>query len=374
MFPMKYLGKILAASLTVVSSFCMAESLKHSVLLDTGERLIGSIESSESQSVLILNSGLLGQVELPRDRIVSMREIRPTLAPGVGKTEIVSSEASHNPIKKETSLAPESELEKNPAVEVAKPEPALVDKTNAPKHEKLADWFQVVREFRAPDAWKGNLRFGLNFSSGDNKWSETSINGNLEVQNPGSKNFYRFRGHYSYRETENRAGETFKSVDRYDGNVTFRRRFADVWFLQNSVGARVDQRKGIDLEVQDVVGIGYKYKPSKSVELLIGGGGGVEKLEADFSVMSGNLEPVGNIFQEFTWKPWARTSFIQKLNYFWNTEDSEDYNYILSAAFRVRMTELLGFEFSYSENFDNFTDRGIQGEDIRWRNALVVYF
>jgi hypothetical protein len=93
----------------------------------------------------------------------------------------------------------------------------------------------------------------------------------------------------------------------------------------------VDQVKGIDRELQDTIGIGYKYQPTKKLELLLGGGGGVEDYQTTFDDTRAGVNQVLNIFQEFTWRPFSRTSFIQKFNYYWNPEASEQYNYVISA-------------------------------------------
>jgi len=144
--------------------------------------------------------------------------------------------------------------------------------------------------------------------------------------------------------------------------------------VQNSLGGPVDQVKGIDREVQEAIGIGYNYKPSNTFEILLGGGGGIEDFQPDFEDTRSGLNPLTNIFQEATWRPLQRTSLVQKFNYYWNPGDTEQFNYVLTAAIRVRMTDLLGVEFSYNKSFDNDVGNGNAQDDTQWRNALVIYF
>ena len=73
-------------------------------------------------------------------------------------------------------------------------------------------------------------------------------------------------------------------------------------------------------------------------------------------------------------KPFTRTSFVQKFNYYWEPDYTERYNYVLTAAVRIRLTDLLGFEFSYNRNYDNDIGNGNEKDDAVWRNALIVYF
>lgn len=126
--------------------------------------------------------------------------------------------------------------------------------------------------------------------------------------------------------------------------------------------------------MQETVGVGYRYKPSGKFELLVGGGGGIEDYETEFDDTREEVNPIVNVFQEATWRPLQRASFVQKFNYYWNPEDTGQFNYVLTAAIRVRLTDLLGLEFSYNKNFDNDIDNGRSKDDTQWRNALVVYF
>ena len=189
-----------------------------------------------------------------------------------------------------------------------------------------------------------------------------------------SPNFYRFSGSYTYRQTERTNGTEFKSTDKYDAEFIYRRSFVENWFTQNALGYRADRVKGIDREVKVSAGIGYEYRPSNRLKLIFGGGGGIEELEADFEDALVGQYPLANIFQEATWRPLKRTSVIQKFNYYWDPEDSDQFNYVLTATIRIRLTDLLGFEFSYNKSYDS--DVGITNskDDEQWRNALVLYF
>ena len=312
------------------------------VALDSGEQLIGDVLPQSNQQTIYIRSAILGDVQLPRARVLSIQP-QAVEAPSVPV------------VKAKLSPAPR----------------AVVDARAEAEESKIVD---RLKDFKAPDDWSGNMRFGVNFSQGDRKWAETYARGVLEIDPKTSDNFYRFTGSYTYRQTERSDGSEFKSTDKYNVEFIYRRSFRDDWFVQNALGGRVDQIKGIEREVQESVGVGYKYKPSGKFEFLLGGGGGVEDYEADLEDSRAGLSPIFNIFQEATWRPLKRTSFVQKFNYYWNPEESEQFNYVFSAAVRVRLTDLLGLEFSYNKSFDNDVGNGNARDDTQWRNALVVYF
>ena len=326
-----------------------AQAAPSIVALDSGEQLIGEVQPQSTDATLIIKSALLGEITLPRARVLSIQAQAPKV------------EAAPAAVAQSAPAAPAAE-----AI-------AAAETIAAAEVEELRI-IDTLMEFKAPDDWSGNLRFGINLSRGDRQWTETYARGKLEIDPQGSANFYRFTGSYTYRETERNDGTEFKSTDQHDVEFIYRRTFQQSWFLQNAMGYRVDQLKGIEREAQETVGIGYKYKPSDRFELLFGGGGGVEELQVDFEDTREGLNPVGNIFQEATWRPLQRTSLVQKFNYYWNPKDSEQFSYVFTAAVRVRLTDLLGLEFSFNKSFDNDVGNGNAQDDTQWRNALVVYF
>lgn len=332
--------------------------------LDSGEKIIGELLPASTGETVILRSALLGELHLPRVRVLSIQPAAAKETPALAKPMAQAapqaaasgaSTASSGPAKSDAPVKPE-------------PQEGLRAR---PEERKIIN---TLKEFKAPDHWSGNLRFGLNLSKGDRRWAETYAQGQLEIKPKQSLNFYRFNGSYIYRQTERADGSQFKSTDKYDAQFIYRRTFSEHWFVQNSLGGRIDQIKGIEREVQKAIGIGYKYKPSDTFEILLGSGGGVEELQTEYEDTRSGLNPLANVFQEATWRPLKRTSVVQKFNYYWNPENSEQFNYVFTAAIRVRLTELLGFEFSYNKSFDNDVGNGNAQDDTQWRNALVVYF
>ncbi len=326
------------------------------VSLTSGERLVGEVLPQSNDQVVTLRSDLLGEMTIQRAQIV---KIEPQVSSAANLTNPAKTDSTNAALQQVNT--PVAIAEKMTEVEeIPEEEQPLVDKLFA---------------FKAPEAWHGNVRMGMNISSGDKQWTETAIRGDLEIKQKGDPNFYRFTGSYTYRETERSSGDTYKSTDRYDGEFIYRRSFSDDnWFIQNSLSTRVDQIKGIDHEVQELLGLGYKVTPSNQFELLFGGSGGIEEYQTNSDDTRNGVNQVLNVFQEFTWKPFTRTSFVQKFNYYWEPDYTERYNYVLTAAVRIRLTDLLGLEFSYNQNYDNDIGNGNVKDDAVWRNALIVYF
>ena len=323
----------------VLFALASANATLSVVALDTGEQLIGEILTQSSTITVIIRSPLLGEVKVPRARIISIRaqDSKPPLVKS-------SFAAKGKPKKAEESAIDEETL------------------------------LETLLDLKAPGYWSGNMRLGINLSQGDRKWEETYARGKLEIDPKQSPSFYRLSGSCTYRQSERANGDEYKSTDKYNAEFIYRRSFFENWFTQNALGYRADRVKGIDREVQVSAGIGYQYKPSNRFKFLLGGGAGVEELDANFGDSRADSSPFANIFQEATWRPFKRTSVVQKFSYYWNPKDSNQFNYVLTAAVRVRFTELLGFEFSFNKSFDNDLGNSEAKDDTQWRNALVFYF
>lgn len=332
------------------------------VQLNSGERLLGEVLPESNEQTLHLRSKILGELKLPRNSIASIKEL-PAPKPPAAK-------AQPAPVVAAKPKPPAAKPQPAPAV-AAKPSPA----TKTAQDSKLKSFIKGVKEFKTPDSWSGNVRLGFNLSTGDKLWSERYMRGQLSIQPKGSKNFYRFGGSYSYRKNEYADGSTRVTNDKYDLSMLYRRSFSKGWFLQNSVGYRVDNIKGIDYEIKESIGLGYKFKLLKDkVEINLGSGFGLEEFQASKSEdLRNGKKGILNVFQELTWKINKRTTISQKLNYFRNTKDSDIYDYNFSTAVRTRLTDVLGLEFSYRKDFDSEVD-GKQKNDTQWRSALVVYF
>ncbi len=358
----------LSAFIGLSASLCATPQI---LSLDSGERVVGEVLEKSNDQTIFIQSGLLGEIAIPRQRVAKM-EPQPESEPVREARKKPESEVVREVPKKPAQKPAKVDKAEVAVIAPSKKQIALTEEEI--KHIEARRVIDTLRELKAPDSWNGNVRFGLNLSQGDSKWTETYARGSLEIKPPKSPHFHRINGSYTYRETERSNGTVYKSTDRYDATYIYRGTFYDNWFVQNSVGGRVDQLKGIDRELQEAVGVGYQFKPNDEFEFLVGGGGGVEELVTDYEDTRKGLNPLMNIFQEATWKPWKRTSFVQKFNYYWNPEETEQFNYVLSAAVRFRLTDLVGFEFSFNKDFDNDVGNGNSKDDMQWRNALVVYF
>ena len=316
------------------------------IFLGSGEKLIGEVLPISNKEILVLRSATLGEIRLSREWISSVQ----------AQTQEYENKQQ---ALVESNVNIQNKLDGPARTEEIDVEPNVLRKLN---------------KLHTPDYWSGNLRLGMNFGSGDRNYAESNAEGMLEIRPENSPHFYRLAGSYTYREAESPDGDSFKTKDKYDAQFVYRRALRENWFVQNSLSGRVDKVKGINRKVQDSIGIGYAYKPSDLFEFILGGGGGLEYYDAEQGDTRASQSALLNIFQEAVWSPLERTSFVQGFNYYWNPNNNDLYNYVFSMAVRIRLTDLLGFEFSFNRTFDNDLGDVSIKDDTQLRNALVIYF
>ena len=352
---------------------------KHVYYLDTGECLLAERLPASTGQMLVLKSELLGQLRVATDRVVKIE-----MAQAIGENATVIDVASSA-----TPLQPSQAANARPPVVTAVAvKPVLTIKPVVSSTSEIdtavlrqywalpaaKKWLGNLSKLKTPNSWRGKLRIGLNMSVGDRKWTENNLRGELEIKPAGGANFYRISGRYIYRKTEKANGDVVKSTDLYEGELLYRRKFLSDWFVQNTLNARVNQVKGIDRDLTGLFGLGYQYRSTPRFDWLLGSGAGLRSLQARSLDNYLGESPVVNVFQEFNWNISKRLRLSQNFRYNINPQLSEQYNYILSSRISFRFSDLLGFEFSYNKNYDNDVGNGEPKEDVRWQNALVVYF
>jgi hypothetical protein len=341
--------KLILTYLLFLPLLFSANNLK--LVLDSGEILIGESDSLVSDSDYRIKSDILGEISIPKDKVKSSTVLASANPKASEKLE--TKKVSNELLLKQTAEVKDKELENGA-------EPLLI-----------SDLYGKVKSLDAPKSWSGNLRIGMNLSFGDREYTHTYLRGKLKIQEKNSPHLFQLSGEYNYRETEGSNGIQNVSIDRSHLNFTYRWFFSESWFFQNASNYRMDKLKGIESELQNILGYGYRKKFFNSLELLIGSGIGFQ----DRSIVGlvDESPMIINVFQELNWKPSKQIRLNQTLNIYQNPEKLDIYNYEFILGFNYRFTDLLGFEIRYLMDFDNGITEEVK-EDSRFQNALIFYF
>ena len=230
--------------------------------MDTGERLIGEVLPKSSDSTLYIRSGLLGEIAFATLTYTPSKSRFRGHFITIGCGGLIKRKA---PVPAASVAAPKKDpiVKKKEAVNPPA-KATIVDKSEPPMLAKTPTeigLFDYLLGLSAPDSWSGNARVGINISTGDSEWTQTYLRGKLEVRPKGKSRLYRYTGSYTYQENEKSTGKKFRSQDKYDLSMLFRQSFKNNWFIQNSTQFRVDQKKGIDRDLSNLIGFGYGFRP-----------------------------------------------------------------------------------------------------------------
>ncbi len=299
--------------------------------LHSDEIIIGEIleDNANSNNSYIIDSEFLGVIRISQDRVKMIDEIKSTsLAPNKA---LIQSSLEDIP----STLSSYEERVKNP----------IRSKSNLHQLFPARNLYTTVKSLSAPISWSGNLRIGMNYAFGERNYTQTYMRGKLKIHKNNSPHIFLLSGEYNYRETEHPSGLNYVSADRYTSEFTYRWLFKEHWFIQNVSNLRVDNLKGIDKEIQNLTGFGYRSNFFKNLELLAGFSIGFK--DRNLSLEPQDLYFIVNIFQEINWKPSEKVKFQQKVSFFQNPNNLDIYNFDLIFSFNYRFTDLLGFEIRW---------------------------
>lgn len=327
------------------------------LILHSNETIIGKIseDNVNSNDYYIINSESLGVIQISKDLVKIIDKVKSS---GISPNKAIIQSPSEVLINSRS-------LNENQGKGPEK---------NSTSFDRLSlskNLYEKVKSLDAPKSWSGNLRMGMNYAFGDRNYTQTYMRGKVKIQNNNSPHIFLISGEYNYRETEHSSGLNYVSADRYTSEFTYRWLFSEHWFMQNLTNLRVDNIKGIDKEMQNLTGLGYRSNFLKNLEMLAG-------VSIGFKDRNLSLEPpkqyfIVNIFQEINWNPSKKIKFQQKVNFFQNPNNLDIYNFDLIFSFNYRFTDLLGFEIRYSEDFDNGISDNFN-ENSRLQNALTLFF
>ena len=336
--------KLIFSYLLFTSFLFSSNSLK--LVLNSGEILIGESESLITEDYYLIQSDILGEMSIPKDKVQSFTILK----------------------KIETEVPEQLELAKASQNQLSSQTPDIKETSNT---QLISGLYDKVKLIDAPKSWNGNLKLGMNLSFGDREYTHSYFRGNVNVQKEGSPHRFQLSGEYNFRETERGDGIKNISEDRKHMNFIYRWFISEKWFFQNAISYRTDELKGINNEFQNIVGYGFRITYFDVLELLIGPGFGFQ--DRSIIGLAEESPVILNLFQELNWRPMKRLEFKQTLNFFQNPQELDIYNYKISLGLNYRFTNLLGVQMGYFIDFDNGITENIK-KDTRFENALIFYF
>lgn len=224
------------------------------LVLSNGDRLTGK-KVSESEGVVVFQSDLLGEISVPVENIETI-EVSEETAP---KKE-VAGEVAPRPKKPEKT----EETELPPG---AKASAMAAEEARPIRFEKWAEFWEDNAVFRTLARiyplkdWQNRMELGLNYLSGEAE--KQSFNFRLRTQREKAPHSIRIDGSYRTSRTETSPGVITVTENRVQASARYRYAFRKGFFIQSDTRYNRQPIKGIFSEMDESVGVGYKWLDSK---------------------------------------------------------------------------------------------------------------
>jgi len=316
--------------ITLLVSMSFGKEAEVVVLLKNGDRISGSLTSSSGE-VVVVRSSLFGELKIKRSEIRKLDETSPA---------------------KKKAFASSKEL---------KPEiPSTVVKEDIGTKGWLVGALGVVQ---LAD-WKQRLEFGMNLQSGRRDKNDFSLR--YDMRKKEGKIDQRIQTRILYGETN-----SDKTTDRAFANYRWRRDISPGVFYESLSSYSFDAIKEIDHNLEQKLGVGYRWVNTDSFKFSTGGGSSgryrdIAANDAEFSYLV-------DLFEDIDYRLNKRLRVTQELRFAVPPDETDAYELNFRAAMISDITDSLNLTIRYQLEYDKSLPRD-RREDQRLISAIGMDF
>lgn len=230
--------------------------------------------------------------------------------------------------------------------------------------------------------WKTTVESGLVLQSGRTDRSDVNLRAESTFER--RRNSFRAVARYLYAKTDGTL-----SSDRTEAAFRWRRELSKHWFGQSNSTYYASRIKGIDHNVEQNLGLGYRLLKTERTTLSVGGGATGQYREIGDADTGHSL--FGEVFQDFTIKLSPRLELGQDFTAQYSPSgrgirilpsgsvqiiDTEvtNYKHTLHAYLRGKFTDTLSLSLRYEYEFDNTYVSESEKADQRITTSLGYSF
>ncbi len=213
----------------------------------------------------------------------------------------------------------------------------------------------------AAPKWKGKLEFGYQTQSG--RSSVLNYSGRGEAERTNGINSYKLSARYLYGESSE-----VVTTDRQDASFRWRHEISERVFGQTLSSYTGDRITGINLNLEQNAGLGYKFLMRERQKGSVGAGLTMQYRDAEgFEKGVGYL---GEFFQDYTYKLNGRLTFLQDFNALYSPDGrtrsittassgtvlddhAENFKIRLNATLQGKLSERISLNLRYEYEYDN---------------------
>lgn len=312
--------------------------------------------------VLTLNNGYVFKGEL----------ISKTDKNVVFKTDFGEIKADLNSVSK---LDVETKREAVLVSSNAKPkveEPKKEEKIKEPEFN-LEKYLQSYREFvhsNVPKGWEFRIAGAVERRNTNSSTNAYRVSFNAKKTWENSSEFF-FNAYYDYAVEKNSLGGKYRTTDKYGAITNYKYFFSGTsWFATNTLAYSADTIANIDDQVDEIIGIGRKFKFFDDTLLInISIGPAIRYVNA--RNYDDHWLPMGTFVQDFSWQLHKYLRAEQSL-YTGGVmfagvglSDVSKYNYVVNLGLVFKLTEVMDIAMRYFYSYNNVNSPSAQKEEER---------
>ncbi|QYM78765.1 DUF481 domain-containing protein [Horticoccus luteus] len=248
--------------------------------------------------------------------------------------------------------------------------PAVSSASSPEAAPPTADTVPAATETTSPK-WKGKIEFG--FANQQGRANANNISLRADAEHTDGPDNLRLSGRYLYGKSE-----TTVTSDRQDASFRWRHELSETMFGQTVSSYSSDTIKGIDYDLEQNAGIGYKFlrRPRHTASV----GAGVTLQYRAATDLEQSLAYLGELFQDYTYKINGHFTLLQEAGALYAPEsrgiatysgnklisetDTRSYklhfNTTLQGKFNERISLNIRYEYEYDSTIADLTARADQ--------------
>jgi putative salt-induced outer membrane protein YdiY len=230
--------------------------------------------------------------------------------------------------------------------------------------------------------WRSRIDLGFNWQNG--RKSRQDVNVRYESERNLGPNNYRLQARYVLSESNG-----ITSADRRDAGLRWRHEVNERWFSQAQTTYLDDAVKNIDLNLDQNVGMGYRWMNRDHAKANVGTGMTLQYRDAE-GIESGFNE-FAVLFQDLLWRFNDRFEFAQEAgalyspkgrplnptssgNVEFDYSDVPNYKFTFQSVLRGQLTKSMSVNLRYEYEFDNAVLNRDARSDQRISTSLGYVF
>ena len=315
------------------------------IVLANGDRLKGELVS-EGESI-VLKHAVLGELSMANGDVRIIE--RPNPPPASPKPMV------QKPALAKTTPIPESA---GKAAGSAAKQPGRIDRAiQATRINRFVDLIDL-------DAWTQQFEFGMNSQNG--RRDKVDFNTLYSMRRKIQNNDFRLLVRRFYGESNQE-----KTTDRTYSNFRWRHDISPGVFYQSDTEYSSDRIKEVDLNLEQTLGVGYRFLNQKA--LKVSTGMGMSSRYRDRATESGETSYLVDLFQDVDYRVNNRLRLTQEFKLEVPPDKEDEYEYEFRMGMTSKVNEALHLSLRYQLEYDRSLPKD-RREDQRVVSSVGIDF